>query len=74
MKKSIIGITGFALSVILLILLLDLCNITHYIPFSRNYDWISFIGSFLGGVIGGLATFIGVYFTIKSQKQADDEI
>lgn len=73
MKKSIIGITGFALSVMLLILLLDLCNITHYIPFSRNYDWISFIGSFLGGVIGGLATFIGVYFTIKSQKQADDE-
>ena len=62
-KKAIMGLT----------MVLDFTNITQYFPFSHNYDWISFGGSFLGGIIGGLATFGGVYFSLKSQKEADDE-
>lgn len=72
-KKAIMGLIGFAVLVILLTMVLDFTNITQYFPFSHNYDWISFGGSFLGGIIGGLATFGGVYFSLKSQKEADDE-
>ena len=28
-------------------------------------DWLAFAGSILGGLIGGLFTFIGVRLTIK---------
>lgn len=72
-KNAIMGLIGFAVLVILLTMVLDFTNITQYFPFSHNYDWISFGGSFLGGIIGGLATFGGVYFSLKSQKEADDE-
>lgn len=44
-------------------------NITTYIPLSRNYDWLAFWGA----ILGGLATLIGVYFTIKSQSETDME-
>ncbi|MCP3029642.1 hypothetical protein [Halobacillus sp. A5] len=32
-------------------------------------DWISFFGSYLGGVIGGIITLIGVQLTIKNQTK-----
>ena len=72
-KKAIIRLIVFAVLVIILTIILDFIDITQYFPFSHNYDWISFGGSFLGGIIGGLATFGGVYFSLKSQKEADDE-
>lgn len=39
---------------------------------ASNDGWVSFWGSYLGGMIGGVGTLIAVYFTIKdSKKQLD---
>ena len=32
-------------------------------------DWLAFAGSILGGLIGGLFTFIGVSLTIKHEDK-----
>lgn len=32
-------------------------------------DWLAFTGSILGGVIGGLFTFLGVRYTIKNENK-----
>lgn len=43
---------------------------------SNDGDWLGFWGSFLGGIIGGFATLIGVILTIKKSdmdRQREDE-
>lgn len=42
-----------------------------YYNFSSDTNWMSFLGSFLGGIIGGFATLTAIYFTIMSLKQED---
>ena len=39
-------------------------------------DWLAFVGSILGGLIGGLFTFIGVKLTLKHEdkKKAEEEL
>lgn len=39
-------------------------------------DWLAFVGSILGGLIGGLFAFIGVKFTLKHEdkKKAEEEL
>ena len=34
-------------------------------------DWLAFAGSILGGLIGGLFTFIGVRLTLKHEKEKE---
>jgi len=48
-------------------------NVTQFIPFSINYDWLNFYGALLGSIIGGTITYMGVYITINSQKKLDEE-
>lgn len=69
MKKNLISIIISLLAVIVLLLVLDICDITRFIPLSKNYDWLSFGGAIIGGVL----TFIGVYITIKNQNREEKE-
>lgn len=69
MKKAFLGIFITILLFSLIFIVADLMNITTYIPLSRNYDWLAFWGA----ILGGLATLIGVYFTIKGQSETDKE-
>lgn len=34
-----------------------------------DYNWLGFWGSFLGGIFGGLATLIGVRYTISKMDE-----
>lgn len=34
-----------------------------------NSNWMSYLGSFLGGILGGFATLVAIYFTLVSMKQ-----
>ena len=34
-------------------------------------EWISFLGSILGGLIGGIFTFLGVKLTLKHDKEKE---
>lgn len=52
-----------------LLIAADLFNITQYLPLTKSYDWLAFIGA----IIGGIATFAGVYFTLDYQKKSDEE-
>lgn len=37
-------------------------------------EWLSFIGSILGGLIAGIFTYLGVRFTIKNDRQKEERI
>ena len=34
-------------------------------------DWLAFFGSILGGLIGGLCTFLGVRLTLKHEREKE---
>ena len=34
-------------------------------------DWLAFVGSIVGGLIGGLCTFAGVKLTLKHEKEKE---
>jgi hypothetical protein len=72
-KLAIIWLFIIVLFTSIIFLGLDIFNITTFIGFTKNYDWLSFFGGLLGGAVGGIATFLGVYFTLKHQKHSDDE-
>lgn len=73
MKKTIFVVIFLSLFITLVLVTLDVLNLRSYINLSSNYDWLSFIGSTMGGVIGGTLTFLGVSITLKYQKKSDDE-
>ena len=60
----IIGIIVFILLVTIVLLTLDLVDITRYIKLSNKYDWLSYIGALLGG----LMTLVGVVLTIEYER------
>lgn len=36
-------------------------------------QWLSFLGSYLGGVIGTIGAFVGIYITIQNEKSIRKE-
>lgn len=76
MNKSIIKIMiifiFFIAILILAIVVLDYINIRNIFPFDQftsQYDWFGIIGAIVGGLIGGVSTYIGIYFTIKNEQE-----
>ena len=53
------------------LIFLDLLDIRDFVPLSEHYDWLAFVGAVLGGGIGGLITFGGVYLTLRQQRESD---
>lgn len=59
----------------------DHTTITVPSPLTNN-EWAGFLGSYVGGILGGLGTLIAVYITVKSsqdiqekdKKDADDRL
>ena len=56
---------------ILFLIVTDLIDITQYIPLSKNYDWLGICNAIIGGILGAIATLIGVYKTINYEKERD---
>lgn len=73
LKKNILLLVIVFIVIVLFFILLDLFNIRKFISFTDNYDWLGFMGAFLGSVIGGLITYLGVYLSLKYQENADNE-
>lgn len=46
-----------------------ICFFIAYFVKSEKTDWVSFLGSYFGGILGGCATLIAIIFTIASLKQ-----
>lgn len=65
------------IGILIIVLLPIIVNSYMLIP-SHSFDrgstdaWISFFGSFYGGIIGGLATIIGIWLTLKYTKEKDE--
>lgn len=70
-NKEIKKIIFFLIGIIVFFIIIDLINITQYIPFSKNYDWLGIGSAIIGGILGAAATLIGVYKTIDYQKERD---
>jgi len=67
-----VGITLAVIVVLLVALItLDLLGIRQFIPLSDHYDWLAFLGALVGGTLGGLFTFGGVYLTLRQQRESD---
>ncbi len=62
---AVLGLIVFALVVI------DLLGGRRFVPLTDHYDWLSFLGALLGGIVGGLFTFGGVYLTLQQQRETD---
>lgn len=69
MKRTMCAILASIGVACLLLVAADLADITQYIPLTKDYDWLSF----LGAVIGGIATFGGVFLTWRYQIESDKE-
>ena len=41
---------------------------------TTSNDWIGFLGSYVGGIIGGLFTLLGVLLTLKKQHEQDSKL
>ncbi len=51
-----------------------LISIKSIIPnFSQSNDWIGFLGSYTGGILGGLCTLVVMYFTRKDTRDIQEE-
>lgn len=50
MKKILLSVGICSLSLFTLIIVLDLLNISNLIPLTKEYDWLSFIGTYFAGV------------------------
>ena len=68
-KKVIFIFTVITVIIAITILLFDFINITKYIPFTRDFDWLNLLGAILGGLIGSIGTFLGIYLTIENERE-----
>lgn len=59
MKKYISTIIIISLIFLLILFVLDISNITQYIPFSKQYDWLGFVGTYTGSILGSVITLFG---------------
>lgn len=73
LKKFIRYSVIIVLCLLIIILIFDFINITNFIPFTREFDWLNLLGAIIGGVIGAAGTFLGLFLTIKNEQEARRE-
>ena len=74
MKKNSLIVFSLIIIVLLIIcVVFDFINITYYLPFTKNYDWLGVFSAIIGGLIGGLFTFLSISISIDNEKKANEE-
>ena len=71
-KKLRIGMTGIVAFIAIVVIPLFLNEVifnNNYYSKISNDGWAAFLGSYLGGLLGGAATLGTLYFTIKDSNQ-----
>ncbi|EMJ5758808.1 hypothetical protein ACTPDI_19565 [Clostridioides difficile] len=73
-RKFIISILIFTISILIMPIIIKYFIIENDI-FSEgsNDGWLSFFGSYVGGVFGGIGTIIALWFTRNDTKSIQDE-
>ena len=70
----IIVVFLFLLALVLLPVLLDKFVFGNDIQSNlTNGEWAGFLGSYFGGIIGGMASMLGIYMTIKTSDRRREE-
>lgn len=54
--------------IILFFLMIDIINVKIFVPISKDYDWLSFVGSIISTTLGVIATIEAVKMTIKDES------
>lgn len=70
-NKDLKKYTLILIFIIIFLVVIDLINITQYIPFSEKYDWLGIGAAIISGILGAIATLIGVNQTINYEKERD---
>lgn len=78
MKKKIVIITLASIAIFILPLIIDWCILGNNLPSNIcNSDWASFLGAYIGALISGFISFVGIVWTIRftrEQNQKDREL
>ena len=79
MKRNIVlFIIGTSVSLIVIPLLIDWLIIGNNIPSNiTNQEWVNFLGSYVGAIVGGIVSLIGIGWTIRftqKENRADREL
>lgn len=77
-SRSLIGLFLIAIFLLIIVILLPFCIWGFrliYDSVKGGYDsnWLGFFESYLGGVLGGLATLVAVVYTIQLNKKEQEE-
>lgn len=72
-NKKIKKILFLLIAIIVFLIIIDLIDITQYIPFSEKYDWLGIGAAIIGGILGAVATLIGINQTIQYEKKRDKD-
>lgn len=65
----LVCVVVFFILIPFIIFLADILDITQYIKITKNYDWLSFLGSIYASGI----TIFGVFLTLKIQRKNEKE-
>lgn len=68
--KKVLGGLAFVIGVITFPIVMDKWIIGNSIPSNiSNSDWVSFLGNYAGGILGGIFTLVALYITIGSERK-----
>lgn len=78
MKRKGFLIVLVSLGILILPLIIDWCIFANDFPSNiSNSDWASFLGGYIGAIVGGLFSLVGIVWTIRftrEQNQKDREL
>lgn len=77
-RKTIFLIIAMGIFIIGVPLIIDLLVIGNSVPSNiANQDWVNFFGSYVGALVGGAISLMGISWTIRftrAENKADREL
>lgn len=66
--KEHLGIS-ILLTIVIIPIVIYFLSVLPLLPSGKNNDWAGFWGGYLGAIIGGICTVVGVYWTIQYTRE-----
>lgn len=67
--KAILSLVAVTAVIVTPCIALDILSLTSNEVFISKSDWVSFMGGYIGAIIGAIATLVSVYLTIRHSEE-----